>query len=83
VAQTETRSVSAWPVGYAFIDYLSLGGLVTSVPYPRSTSNGFHEKTSLVKANVVTEASTIQDKTPFRYASIRTPFEPALQWLSA
>ena len=45
--------------------------------------NGFHEKAPCVKVNVVTEASTIQDKTPFRYASIRTPFEPALRGLSA
>jgi hypothetical protein len=50
---------------------------------PLSLANGFHEKASLVKVNVVTKASTIQDKTPFRYTSIRTPFEPALQWLSA
>jgi hypothetical protein len=48
-----------------------------------SPANGFHEKASLVKVNVVTEASTIQDKTPFRYTSIRTHSEPALRWLSA
>jgi hypothetical protein len=35
------------------------------IPYPISLSNGFHEKTALVKVNVVTKASTIQDKTPF------------------
>ena len=53
-------------------DHLFLAGCGDERTLLLSLTNGFHEKASLVKVNVVvTEASTIQDKTPFRYASIR------------
>jgi hypothetical protein len=38
---------------------------VSSVSLSLSLANGFHEKASLVKVNVVTKASTIQGETPF------------------
>src|SRR5215207_8177649 len=54
-------------------------GLRAAVPHGRVTrANGFHEKASFVKVNVVTKASTIQDKTPFpRLPFALTRFGPA------
>jgi hypothetical protein len=55
-----------------------LCGGVGSVALSLLRPNGFHEKASFVKVNVVTKASTIQDKTPFpRLPFALTRFGPA------
>ena len=77
VAKSRTLSKSVGGVGTPIIAFGRLGS--EERIYPSCSQYGFHDKASLVKVNVVTEASTIQDEAPFRYASIRTPFAPALQ----
>ena len=48
----------------SFLLLVTCTGFPPEQSLPLPLSNGFHEKASLVKVNVMTKAPTIQDETP-------------------
>ena len=59
------KALSSWSVGSRHLDHRLWRIWVRGVSLSHLLTNGFHEKASLVKVNVVTKASTIQGETPF------------------